>query len=88
MLLPNSLDQRIADAITSRPDGERQCVDLTLPTWRARSVVAKIAMLAHGQCHAAPSHIASRRGEWAASSLAQSASEVRTLAIFFRARAS
>jgi len=43
-------------------------------------------MLADSERRVVLSHIASRRGETAASNLAQSAGEMRTSAIFFLAR--
>ena len=86
MLLPNALDQRIAETISSTIEGERKHADTASPAWRERCEVAKIAMLADSERRVVLSHIASRRGETAASTLAQSAGEMRTSAIFFLAR--
>ncbi|MBB2984238.1 DUF7696 family protein [Paraburkholderia tropica] len=86
MLLPNSIDQRIADAISSTIDGERTAADTTSPAWRERCETAQIAMLADSERRVVLSHIATHRGEAAASNLAQSASEMRTSAIFILAR--
>jgi hypothetical protein len=88
MLLPNGLNQRIADTISSTIEGERATTDTTTSDWRARCEVAQIAMLADGERRVFLSHIATHRGEAAASNLAQSASEMRTSAIFFLARKS
>lgn len=86
MLLPNALDQRIAETISNTIEGERKHADTASPAWRERCEVARIAMLADGERRVVLSHIATRRGETAASSLEQSASELRTTAIFFLAR--
>ena len=86
MLLPNCLDQRIADAISSTIESERASTDTTTGAWRARCEVAQIAMLADSERRVFLSHIATRRGEAAASNLEQSAGEMRTSAIFFLAR--
>ena len=86
MLLPNGLDQRIADTISNTIEGERKTADTTSHAWRARCEVAQIAMLADSERRVFLSHIATRRGETAASNLEQSASEMRTSAIFFLAR--
>lgn len=86
MLLPDGLDQRIADTISSTIESERANTDTTTLAWRARCEVAQIAMLADSERRVVLSHIATRRGEAATSNLAQSASEMRTSAIFFLAR--
>lgn len=86
MLFPNSLDQRIADTISNTIDGERKTADTTSATWRARCESAQIAMLADSERRVFLSHIATHRGEAAASNLEQSASKMRTSAIFILAR--
>ncbi|WP_042303847.1 DUF7696 family protein [Paraburkholderia kururiensis] len=86
MLLPNGLDQRIAETISKTIDSEREHADTASSAWRERCEVARIAMLADGERRVVLSHIASRRGESAASSLERSSSEMRTSAIFFLAR--
>ncbi|MFP3709574.1 hypothetical protein SB783_36790 [Paraburkholderia sp. SIMBA_009] len=86
MLLPSSIDQRIADTISTAIEGERTTADTTSPAWRARCETAQIAMLADSERRVVLSHIATRRGEAVASNLAQSASEMRTSAIFILAR--
>ncbi|QGZ67033.1 DUF7696 family protein [Paraburkholderia acidisoli] len=86
MLLSSSVDQRIADTISSTIESERATNDTTTRAWRARCEVAQIAMLADGERRVVLSHIATHRGEAAASNLAQSASQMRTSAIFILAR--
>ncbi len=86
MLLPNSLDQRIADTISHAIDDERKTADTTSPAWRERCESAQIAMLADSERRVFLSHIATRRGEAAASNLEQSARTMRTTAIFILAR--
>lgn len=86
MLLPNSLDQRIADTISTTIDDERKTADTASANWRTRCEAAQIAMLADSERRVFLSHIATRRGEAVASTLAQSASEMRTSAIFILAR--
>ncbi|CAG9254912.1 conserved hypothetical protein [Paraburkholderia unamae] len=85
-MLPSRIDVRIADTISQTIDSERATTDTTTGAWRARCEVAQIAMLADSERRVVLSHIATRRGEAAASNLAQSASEMRTSAIFFLAR--
>lgn len=86
MLLSSSVDQRIADTISRTIESERATNDTTTPAWRARCEVAQIAMLADSERRVVLSHIATHRGEAAASNLAQSASQMRTSAIFILAR--
>ncbi|PVX85734.1 DUF7696 family protein [Paraburkholderia unamae] len=85
-MLPNRIDVRIADTISQTIDSERATTDTTTGAWRARCEVARIAMLADSERRVVLSHIATRRGEAAASNLAQSASEMRTSAIFILSR--
>ncbi len=86
MLLTNSLDQRIADTISHTIDDERKTADTTSAIWRERCESAQIAMLADSERRVVLSHIATRRGEAAASDLERSASQMRTSAIFILAR--
>jgi hypothetical protein len=85
-LLPDRLDQRIADAISQTIDQERANADTASPAWRQRCEVARVAMYSDPERRVFISHVAERRGEAAAHELEQSASEMRTTAIFFLAR--
>lgn len=85
-MLPSRIDVRIADTISQTIDSERATTDTSTGAWRERCEVAQIAMLADSERRVVLSHIATRRGEAAASNLAQSASEMRTSAIFILSR--
>ena len=87
-MLPDTLDARIADAIKASIDQERACVDTASPSWRARCEVARVAALSNPERRVFLSHVAEHRGDAAASDLEQSASSLRTSAIFFLARKS
>ena len=75
-MLPNRLDARIANVISNTIADERATADTASPAWRARCEVAQFAMYSDPD----------RRGEAAASTLEQSASAMRTQAIYFLAR--
>jgi phage baseplate assembly protein W len=85
-LLPDRLDQRIAEAISHTIDEERAHADTASPAWRQRCEVARVATYGDAERRVFLSHIAERRGEAAADELERSAGEMRTTAIFFLAR--
>ncbi|HDR8935388.1 TPA: hypothetical protein QDB15_004200 [Burkholderia vietnamiensis] len=85
-MLPNHLDARIANVISHTIAEERGHADTGSPSWRARCEAAQIAMYSDPERRIFLSRIAERRGEAAASDLAQSASALRTQAIYFLAR--
>lgn len=85
-MLPNRLDARIANVISNTIADERAAADTASPSWRARCEVAQVAMYSDPDRRIFLSHIAERRGEAAASTLEQSASAMRTQAIYFLAR--
>lgn len=85
-MLPDRLDQRIAEAISDTIAQERASADTASPAWRMRCEVARFATFSDPERRAFLSHVAERRGEAAAHELEQSASELRTTAIFFLAR--
>lgn len=86
MLLPERLNARIAESISEQIDEERASADTASPAWRQRCEAARIASYGDPERRVFLSHIAEVRGEAAATALAQSASELRTTAIFFLAR--
>ncbi|MBN3785635.1 hypothetical protein [Burkholderia sp. Ac-20353] len=85
-MLPNRLDARIATVISNTIAEERATADSASPSWRARCEVAQVAMYSDPERRIFLSHITERRGEAAASELEQSASTLRTQAIFILAR--
>ena len=85
-MLPDRLDERIAEAIGHTIAEERPTVDTASPAWRARCEVAQVAKYSDPDRRIFLSRVAERRGEAAAHELEQSASELRTTAIFFLAR--
>ncbi|MGU7775690.1 DUF7696 family protein [Burkholderia sp. MR1-5-21] len=85
-VLPNRLDARIADVISNTIADERTTANTASPAWRARCEVAQVAMYSDPERRIFLSHIAERRGEAAANTLEQSASAMRTQAIFILAR--
>jgi len=85
-LLPDRLDQRIAEAISHTIDEERAHADTTSSAWRQRCEVAQVAKYSDPERRVFLSHVAERRGEAAAHELERSAGELRTTAIFFLAR--
>jgi hypothetical protein len=85
-LLPNRLEQRIAEAISHTIEQERASADTASPAWRQRCEVAPVATYGDSARRVFLSHIAERRAEAAAHELDESASELRTTAFFFLAR--
>lgn len=85
-MLPDRLNTRIAEAITSRIAEERASADTASPAWRQRCEVAKVAAYSDPERRIFLSHIATGRGDAAADELEQSARQLRTEAIFFLAR--
>jgi len=86
MLLKDQLNERIAEVIQSRVNEARTTSNTTSTEWRTTCEIASAAKLADADRKVFLSHIAERRGNAAASQLAQSANEMRTSAIFFLAR--
>ncbi|CAG4923424.1 DUF7696 family protein [Paraburkholderia gardini] len=85
-MLPDRLNARIALTISSTIDEERASADTASPLWRERCEVAKVAMLSDPERRIFISHVADSRGNEAATDLDQSASRMRTSAIFILAR--
>lgn len=85
-MLPDNLDVRVAEAIRRTLDHERKSTDTESPCWRLRCEVAHIASLPESGRRVFLSHVASNRGDAVAGELAQSASALRTEAIFILAR--
>jgi phage baseplate assembly protein W len=86
MLLPNRLDQRIAEAIRHQIDNERTGSDTTSDAWRSRCEVAKVAMFSDAERSVFIHHVSERRGSVAAHEIESQAKTLRTNAIFFLAR--
>ncbi|MFL9936482.1 hypothetical protein P0D88_47600 [Paraburkholderia sp. RL18-103-BIB-C] len=85
-MLPDRLNARIAEVISNTIDEERASADTASPAWRQRCEVAKVATYSDPERRVFLSHIATGRGDAAASELEQSATQLRTQAIFFLAR--
>lgn len=85
-MLPDRLDTRIAEAIKSQVDAERTVADTASPSWRQRCEVAHVAALSDDARRVFLTHIAECRGKAVAAELEQSASSMRTSAIFSLAR--
>lgn len=81
-MLPDHLDERIAEAIRERLARERSASDTGSPAWRERCEAATIAMLGDADRLVFLSHVATSRGDAAANGLQQSADQMRTAAIF------
>jgi hypothetical protein len=81
-VLPDHLDERIAQTIRNRLEHEREAADTGSPAWRERCEVATVAMLADDQRRVFLSHVATNRGDAVANGLQQSAEQMRTAAIF------
>ena len=86
MLLKSRLDVRIAEVIREQVNDARAVANTASADWRAQCETAEVAMLADPDRHIFLSHIAERRGNAAATQLAESAKQMRTSAIFFLAR--
>ncbi|GJH30663.1 hypothetical protein CBA19CS42_39125 [Caballeronia novacaledonica] len=86
MLLPDRLNQRIAEAITHQINTEREQADTSSPVWRERCEVARVAMFSDAERSVFISHISERRGSAAARAMQSQAESLRTNAIFFLAR--
>jgi len=86
MLLPNRLDQRIAEAITNQIDQEREHANTASPQWRARCEVARVAMYSDAERSVFIHHVSERRGSGAAREMQSQVETLRTNAIFFLAR--
>jgi len=86
MLLPDRLNQRIAEAITHQINTEREQADTSSPVWRERCEVARVAMFSDAERSVFISHISERRGSAAAREMQSQAETLRTNAIFFLAR--
>jgi phage baseplate assembly protein W len=88
MLLPDRLDQRIAEAITHQIEQERTDADAASAAWRSRCEVARVAMLTDVERTAFLHQVSERRGSAAAREMQSQAESLRTNAIFFLARKS
>ncbi|SAK73359.1 hypothetical protein AWB80_04088 [Caballeronia pedi] len=86
MLLPDRLNQRIAEAIKHQINTERKEADTTSAVWRARCEVAQVAMYGDRERSVFISHISERRGSAAAREMRSQAETLRTNAIFLLAR--
>ena len=81
-MLPDHLDERIAQTIRNQLERERNAVDTGAPPWRERCEVATVAMLGDADRQVFLSHVATSRGDAVANGLQQSADQMRTAAIF------
>jgi phage baseplate assembly protein W len=86
MLLPDRLNQRIAEAIKHQIDNEREHADTASPDWRARCEVAQVAMCSDAERSVFIHHVSERRGSVAAREVQSQAEALRTDAIFSLAR--
>jgi phage baseplate assembly protein W len=86
MLLPDRLDQRIAEAIKHQIENERVASDTSSDAWRGRCEIAQVAMFSDAQRSVFIHHVSERRGSAAAQEIESQASTLRTNAIFFLAR--
>ncbi|WP_235028284.1 DUF7696 family protein [Caballeronia choica] len=86
MLLPDRLNQRIAEAIKHQITYERDQADTSSAVWRARCEVAQAAMLSDADRSIFIHHISERRGSAAARDMQSQAETLRTNAISFLAR--
>ncbi|WP_277184402.1 hypothetical protein [Caballeronia sp. BR00000012568055] len=85
-MLPDRLDQRIAEAIKYQIDNEREQADTTSAFWRERCEVERVAMFSDAQRAVFISHVSVRRGSAVAHEMRSQAKTLRTHAIFFLAR--
>lgn len=86
MLLPNRLDERIAEAIRRQINEERSGSDTSSAAWRSRCEVATVAMYSDADRSIFIHSISERRGSAAAGEIDSQAKALRTNAIFFLAR--
>ena len=86
MLLPDRLNERIAEAIKHQIDDERAASDTSSDAWRSRCEIAQVAMYSDAQRSVFIHHVSERRGSAAAREIESQASTLRTNAIFFLAR--
>lgn len=86
MLLPDRLNQRIAEAIKHQIDTEREQADTASPDWRARCEVAQVAMYSDSERSVFIHHVSVCRGSAVAREMQSQADTLRTNAIFFLAR--
>ncbi|WP_180737002.1 hypothetical protein [Paraburkholderia sp. PGU19] len=85
-MLPDRLNERIAEAIKHQIDNERAASDTSSEAWRSRCEVAQVAMYSDAQRSVFIHHVSERRGSGAAREIESQASTLRTNAIFFLAR--
>ncbi|TCG01121.1 hypothetical protein BZM26_09610 [Paraburkholderia strydomiana] len=85
-MLPDRLNDRIAEAIKHQIDNERAASDTTFDAWRSRCEVAKVAMFSDPERSVFIHHVSERRGSAAAREMESQAGTLRTNAIFFLAR--
>ncbi|TFE36908.1 hypothetical protein E2553_45600 [Paraburkholderia dipogonis] len=86
MLLPDRLNERIAEAIKLQIDNERGASDTASDAWRSRCEIARVAMFSDTERSVFIHHVSERRGSVAAREIESQASTLRTNAIFFLAR--
>lgn len=86
MLLPDRLNERIAEVIKHQIDRERAATDTRSEAWRSRCEIAKVAMFSDAERSVFIHHVSERRGSDTARELESQASTLRTNAIFFLAR--
>ena len=85
MLLPDRLDQRIAEAIKHQINDERSVSDTASEAWRSRCEAATVAMFSDSERSVFIHHVSERRGSSAAHGIESQAETLRTNAIFFLA---
>jgi hypothetical protein len=86
MLLPDRLDQRIAEAIKHQINDERSVADTSSEAWRTRCEAATVAMFSDSERSVFIHHVSERRGSATAHEIESQANTLRTNAIFFLAR--
>lgn len=86
MLLPDRLDQRIAEAIRHQINDERSVSNTSSEAWRTRCEAATVAMFSDAERSVFIHHVSERRGSAVANEIESQAKTLRTNAIFFLAR--
>ncbi|MEM5289458.1 hypothetical protein QEN71_43655 (plasmid) [Paraburkholderia sabiae] len=84
-MLPDRLDQRIAEAIKHQLADERGVSDTTSEAWRSRCEAATVAMFSDAERSVFIHRVSERRGSAAAHEIESHAETLRTNAIFFLA---
>ena len=86
MLLPDRLDQRIAEAIKNQIANERNTADISSDAWRSRCEIAMLAMMSDAERSVFIHHISERRGSVGAKEIESQARALRTIVIYFLVR--